>query len=264
VDVPILTILKHVLIISLITVCRVSMADPEKVRDFDASVNDFATKYKSAVSEKEKLELCIDAIDADVIPHGTNVTIDEIFGTSYGSSHTGHSVKGGVVHFGRHYPGKVINGIQTAASDPGWSLFFKFDKLGKIEKYYLTNIFKGFGKPNVQNPQKLKELSDKYLRAASEIERLRICIAAIDEGLISTSVDAVVIDEVFGKDSAKEVAMDPKVARVRDDLKAAAVRFGPSSDGKANSENAASEWCFVFEIHNSGTISNYYLTKLGK
>ncbi len=109
----------------------------------ESKVREFSNKYKHSITDREKLLLCIDAIDQGVIyPSGSVKAIDQIFGTDWSNKLPGEGEphKMEVVYFGRHFGGSEARGIPEWYS--GWYLAFEFDHTGTIWKYYLSNVGK--------------------------------------------------------------------------------------------------------------------------
>lgn len=101
-------------------------------------------------SERERIQICIDAIDRKIICQGCSVeSIDRIFSTNFKvpdeSTKGFDSLYSGVVHFRDDdtRPLKVDDNAASALpARKGWYLAFKYKKNGSIYDYYLSNTGK--------------------------------------------------------------------------------------------------------------------------
>lgn len=102
----------------------------------------FAANYKKAATERERLLLCIEAIDQRIVDRDKPIqVIDELFGTDFRKKipPKNQPTATGVVHFGQEFRSPSED---TAGSFAGWYLAVEFDYRGKIQKYYLSNLHK--------------------------------------------------------------------------------------------------------------------------
>lgn len=105
-------------------------------------VEELAAKYKHATSEKERMSICIEAIDRGLISVGSSVKVfDAIFGTKLVDQipAPGEPIELGGVYFAEQ-PKIVSNEVQTPAV--GWYCQIEFDQTGAIHRYHLSNIHK--------------------------------------------------------------------------------------------------------------------------
>lgn len=99
-------------------------------------------EYKIALTETDRLNLCIKAINAKLIYQGCSIRdIDQIFGTQY-SSHLPTKetlTTTGVIDFSiaQKSPSDTI-----ASYHSGWYLVVEFDFKGNVLNYYISNIHK--------------------------------------------------------------------------------------------------------------------------
>jgi hypothetical protein len=100
-------------------------------------------KYRRASTEREKLELCIAAINREVIHRGCPVKdVEALFGTSLteeGLPEKGAPMARGVVDFGKFLKPPADD---VAGGWEGWYLVVIFDHVGKVQNYYLSNLHK--------------------------------------------------------------------------------------------------------------------------
>jgi hypothetical protein len=104
--------------------------------------NELSAKYKQASSEKEKMDICIQAIDQGVIRRGGSIEAsDTVFGTSLSKEipARGKSVAKGVVFFAENPPSPSED---IAGAMVGWYLVVEFDSRGVIQNYFLSNLHK--------------------------------------------------------------------------------------------------------------------------
>ena len=107
-----------------------------------ATVNELAAQYKRASSEKERMNICIDAIDRGVVSSGVSVTVfDAIFGTRLVDQipALGEPLEKGGVFFASQ-PKRVSDDIQMPVM--GWYCAVEFDARGIIHTYHLSNLHK--------------------------------------------------------------------------------------------------------------------------
>jgi hypothetical protein len=107
----------------------------------DSKTQAYAERYKEATSDRERLLVCIDAIDEEVIGYFSTVeTIDQIFGSLWSRKlpDKGDPPALGVIELGHREA--VPPGAQGGYV--GWLFFFRYTDNGIITGYYLTNLHK--------------------------------------------------------------------------------------------------------------------------
>ncbi|HKP03955.1 MAG TPA: hypothetical protein VJU77_11435 [Chthoniobacterales bacterium] len=105
-------------------------------------MNEFASKYKLASSEKERMQLCIEAIDLGLVYRGGSIRdFDSLFGTRLSANipAKGKSVEKGCLFFVDNPPSPSED---IAAVMTGWYLVVEFDSGGMIQNYFLSNLHK--------------------------------------------------------------------------------------------------------------------------
>jgi hypothetical protein len=105
----------------------------------------FAKRYKEATSEKQRLLLCIDAINQGLIYVGEPVVdFDRLFGTDYSRELAAarQPLETRTIHFYPLPPPPLEPSgmIHAQAVSKGWYLVFRFNSYGHIADYYVTNI----------------------------------------------------------------------------------------------------------------------------
>jgi len=107
----------------------------------DARIAQLSRKYSHASSEKEKMAICIEAIDSGIICQGASITdVDLLFGTNFSKWLPD---KGGEDEIRTVNFVDPIGGSETVqAAMRGWYLVVVYGENGIIRKYYLTNIHK--------------------------------------------------------------------------------------------------------------------------
>lgn len=119
-----------------------SAADDEQIRKMSEA-------FKNG-SERERIQICIDAIDKKIICQGCSVEgMDRIFSTNFKvpdeSTKGFDSLYSGVVHFrddDTHPVSVEGNAASALPARKGWYLAFKYKKNGSIYDYYLSNTGK--------------------------------------------------------------------------------------------------------------------------
>lgn len=114
-----------------------------------ADLEDISQRYRSTHDEQERLKLCIEAINKNLVCKSCNIqAINRLFGTKFSTDD--YSTQGddglfsGIVSFSPGMEPKANekpkdNGPPSSAAYFGWHLGFKYDKNGEIRKYYLAN-----------------------------------------------------------------------------------------------------------------------------
>lgn len=105
----------------------------------------------------------------------------------------------------------------------------------------------------------MEELSAKYKHAASEQERMGICVNAINRGLVYRGCSIKTFDSLFGTTLSKDV---PAVGQP---MERGTVNF--ADQPSAESDEVAVPfvgWYLAVEFDSSGLIQNYYLSNLHK
>jgi hypothetical protein len=108
-----------------------------------STIHDFAQKYDGARTERERLMVCIDAVDKKIIFRTGQVrVIDQVFGTRYSESlpAKGNPFARGFVHFSDQPAPHPSNAY--ARPYVGWYFTFEFDHTGSIQSYYFSNLHK--------------------------------------------------------------------------------------------------------------------------
>ena len=110
-------------------------------------MNELSAKYRQASSEKEKMNICIQAIDQGVICRGCSIeAFDSVFGTSLSKKVPGlqEMKERGLMGRGRldfaESPPSASDDVQAAQM--GWYLMVEFDFRGLIQDYFLSNLHK--------------------------------------------------------------------------------------------------------------------------
>ena len=110
----------------------------------------------------------------------------------------------------------------------------------------------------------VKELKQKYSRAKTEMDRLKVCIEAINKKVICEGCKVQDLDAVFATSYSK---MD-KSRLGLDSLYRGAVHFNPVDLSKSNRETGTASsyrgWFLGFQYTPDGRIYKYYLTNLSK
>jgi len=112
----------------------------------DGSINpveELAAKYKRASSERERMTICIEAIDRGFVHVGGSVKIfDAIFGTKLAEQlpERGEPWEKGGVHFAEQLKIEKDNVQQIPFI--GWYCQVEFDDQGTIRSYFLSNMHK--------------------------------------------------------------------------------------------------------------------------
>ena len=111
--------------------CTGQMHSPEQER--------VKTEYRAAVSEKAKMAVCIEAIDAGLIKHGTPIqTIDWMFGSTLAKNIPVERdrTQKGAINFARQREAR-----SEAVANPyvGWFLGVEFNSEGRVIRYCLSN-----------------------------------------------------------------------------------------------------------------------------
>jgi len=224
-----------------LTSCRNS-ADPKIQQEL-------AARYKAALSEREKLTVCINAINERVIAAGAPVdNIERVFGASYP-----------LLLFAEQEPVPpefANNEMLYQRRLVGWYLCHQGDAKGRIAWYYVSNTHKSDSGPVSSAPEaKRAEFAKEYVQSTSEVDRLFLCIDALDREAIYRGEPAEEIDRVFGTDfstavSGKAIAADP-FADI--DVRVFIAPKSVSSQGKTLG------WyiCFTFR---HGRVGDYYLS----
>ena len=131
--------MKKYLYLAIMCLCMACVAQVSS----RTNMQEFVKKYKTASSEQQRLQLCIDVINQGFIYRGGPVgNIDQIFGTAYSKTipAKGQPLESGVVDFGNPLPPPASDTV--AAAHTGWYLAFEFDQQGSIQSYYLSNLHK--------------------------------------------------------------------------------------------------------------------------
>jgi hypothetical protein len=172
------------------------------------SIDKLKEQYRNARSDSDRLKVCLNAIDSQIIARGATVSVvNTIFDTHFGPARAGSLKKEGVllsVQFSQPSPSPPKNAegqrVKTGGvSYVGWYLDFDYDERGMIQNYNLSNIHKGGSTPaSGKAPTAVSELQKRYQASQTETERRDVCIAAIDEGVIQTITDVSTIDAIFG------------------------------------------------------------------
>jgi hypothetical protein len=101
----------------------------------------FKLDYLKAKTDKERRNICLEAIDQGVIARGKPLsTVKEIFGEDF-SEDIGKDADGfsyGIVNFSKPIKG----GPDTSDFFVGWYMTVYYDKSGYIYKYHLSNLHK--------------------------------------------------------------------------------------------------------------------------
>ena len=111
------------------------IGEPKEPQD---ALDELSARYRNASTERQRLNICIDAIDRDLISVGAAVkTVDRLFGT----------------HFERDIPskGSLKRGVfftdsitpfeeSPTAAPKGWTLIVEFDSDGRIVSYLLSKL----------------------------------------------------------------------------------------------------------------------------
>ena len=108
----------------------------------ESRIENLARLYRSSSGEKQRRDVCLQAIDSGVIYRGVSVrTIDRIFGTSFRlvSPSKGERLATGVIDFILLPPPSED---WNQAAHVGWYFFFSYDSRGVVEDYYLSNLHK--------------------------------------------------------------------------------------------------------------------------
>jgi hypothetical protein len=105
-------------------------------------MNELASQYQRAASEKERMLLCIRAIDQGLVSRGGSIrAFDSLFGTHLSKDipARGKSVGKGALFFAEQPPSPSD---EIAAVMRGWYLVVEFDSSGVIQNYFLSNLHK--------------------------------------------------------------------------------------------------------------------------
>jgi len=114
-------------------------------------MNDLSEKYKHASSEKERMAICIQAIDQELICRGCSIeAFDNLFGTRLNKKVPGlqeikeegrilNYMGRGRVDFNENPPSPSDD---VQAVETGWYVWVEFDYRGLIQDYYLSNLHK--------------------------------------------------------------------------------------------------------------------------
>jgi hypothetical protein len=107
-----------------------------------SDLKDLAKRFKEASSERQKLNLCIEAMDKHLLENETPVkTFDGLFGTDFTKSipsKKSETAQAALMLADQPEPA----GDAVANDYVGWYLAIEFDARGLIRKYYLTNLHK--------------------------------------------------------------------------------------------------------------------------
>ena len=112
--------------------------------------------------------------------------------------------------------------------------------------------------------RQLQELHNKYRISRTELERLNVCIEAINKKLICEGCRVQNIDKIFSTDYGR---MD-KSRLGLDSMYAGTIRFVPVEYSKSPKETTSSSsykgWYLGFKYTQDGRLYKYYLTNNSK
>ena len=105
------------------------------------SIEELKRKYETAKTQYERREVCLQAIDENIIYRGGPIlSADEIFGTHFATNLPAPGKSNlGSVEFVPFVPSRDDS---VAAAHVGWRLVIEYSPSGKILNYYLTNLHK--------------------------------------------------------------------------------------------------------------------------
>lgn len=218
--------------------------------------------YRTAKSESERRAIALRAIDEEAIFVGASITsVDEIFGTDFRHQLPSKEERrrSGVVGFVADENTTEVEDNTSARGYGGWHLVVEFDHAGKLLRYYLTNLAKGMSSTvGTKENYSLPQLAQFYKSSTTASEQRKICLQAIDSGVIVTTGPVSVIDQIFGTQYAGKLPTKKQVERT------VQVRFrgdgNPASDPSTNVSDAARKWFLAVQYDYNGDIQNYYLS----
>jgi hypothetical protein len=143
----------------------------------------------------------------------------------------------------------------------GWYLAISYDKDGKIQDYYLSDVHKSPQRriPEGKEQALAAELKQAYAAARTGDEKRAVWLRAVEEGIIQESRPVSTLDEIFGTHLASDLPTRKERTRW------ATVECAPSASGPANAQSgAAAGWFMSVYYTSEGTIENYRLTNLRK
>lgn len=225
--------------------------------------------YEAAQSQYERREVSLRAIDERSIEKGEQVaSVDAILGTNFASNlpKGGGATEVGVVYFGTNVtPPPRPDGKTVAIGYIGWSMQLEYDDEGKIQNYFMNNLWKGHSSYEQESKGRtsILELRGLYEDAQSERERRAACLRALDEGVIHTYGPVSTIDALFGTQLASQLPTEKEGKRtgVIDFVSHVPISPNPEVKTEAAGQNG---WFMAVEYDYNGNIQNYYLTNVRK
>jgi hypothetical protein len=266
------------LVASVLLLCACGSVEKEAVRippvsesrgELEPQIAELNRLYKAARLEHERRAICLRAIDESVIQRGASVSaIDGIFGTDFASdlpSERGTNRGHWILFADQPSPLPKQDGIQPAVGDVGWYLDFEYDRDGKIQNYYFSNLHKGLSRRVDGNePPSSADLRQQYQTAKSERECRDVALQAIDEGVIQTfgPVNISTVDAIFGTQLASHLPTK------KEDKRTGIVDFASSpttgTDTGKDGSRTSDGWFMAVEYYSNGNIANYYLSNVRK
>lgn len=262
--------------------------------DSYSAIAALAAKYGRAVSPRERMQVCLSAINANIIHEGCAVeTIDRLFGTRYAElvATTKEETNYGEIQFGQSV--EVAKQAWVAAKREAdhelttarlvdfpldWYMRFQYDRAGIVQTYFLSNVSKGFsyigGKPiDPASQATLEEFARKYKRSSSSEERLDLCISSINKGVISGESPVQNLDALFGTNYAQQlpgkqhqlalVVIDlAKEKSTPTDSAAFRINAGESPEILVTELSKTTGWYMRFEYDCLGRVDSYDITNV--
>ncbi|MBK7749225.1 MAG: hypothetical protein IPI39_18465 [Candidatus Obscuribacter sp.] len=218
---------KRILAFALLTFWLGSLFSPSRAVDNA----DNLSQLKNADPE-QKVTVCIDLIDKKIIHPGMPISeLDNTLNPGYSTTlRPGNMVSNSVFHFGG-----------TSA----WYLGYSCDSSGKVISYALSNVQSKWRSYESKADSRMKVRS-KFLTARSGLEKLQVCVTAMDECILRKEMKTSEIKEIFGTFGQEEI---PEVGHSR-----RAIYFGQDKDS----------WRLYYEFNNRGVVKTLYLSNVDR
>jgi hypothetical protein len=236
------------------------------------TIGDLAARYARAASHKERLMLCVDAVDQGLIAPGMPIEhIDHMFGTRYAVTRSGERTRtgNGAVYFREVAP--LAESTDTMVARPqrrqdGWRLVFQFAD-GMVTQYLFTDVNKGgqdVTRPTPETaPALITRFAAQYAAGKTERDRLVACIDAISSGLFYRWQPARNVDAVFGTEYAQAAAVEEARSPGKRALMEGEIILAPPAQRQGPTDTKMHKgWRFIVRYYQDGKIQSYHLTNV--
>jgi hypothetical protein len=158
----------------------------------DAHESKMASDLHNAKTERQRLDVCVDAINQGMIHDGMKVReLDQLLGTTF------------VKEIPKNDTYQTTADFLLGDEEFSWDLACFFNAKEEVYGYYLTNrIGKGFSLPSLISA---KEISRKFRNTKTTSQKLNCVIEAIDSRVIRKQARLNSLFEIFGKCTEQKV-----------------------------------------------------------